>query len=307
MDAPQAFAMAAISMWRSRRVPRSSPVWELGVVAFTLTSDDQDIAPVPAGGRCGTAEGGLAPDCSRAVQSSRSPGAVRRLRPCRAYVAATAGRSPGVQSKVPVLNKVGGTESWYKPQRSGLFGTQTLYKVQAAVIAAWAVQAEPVAKKLDPSVEVDRLPVKYQTTDYTPVISKVKAAKIQAVVLILTSPEAAAFLKETKLLGLSLPTYAYAPVESAVALAKDAAEGLKAVQLVKASSGNDPAVKEFGTAMAKAIIAAYEKASSADPGVSPVMKFSASDHLGARSVQRVVVKNGVWTSVGDFCTPPARD
>ena len=270
------------------------------------------------------------------------------------------------QSKVPVLNEVGGTESWFKPPRPGLFGTQTLYEDQAAAVAAWAVQdgakkilvvhsdpaafvnvakqVEPVAKKVDPSVEVDRLPVKYQTTDYTPVISKVKAAKTQAVVLILTSPEAAAFLKEAKLQGLSLPTYAYAPVaaESTIALAKDAAEGLKAVQLVKAPSDDDPAVKEFRTAMAKyepgqsagflalwgwsnakvfaeiaktvkgpvtsqALSAAYQKASSVDPGVSPVMKFSASDHLGTRSVQRVVVKKGVWTSVGDFYTPPARD
>lgn len=270
------------------------------------------------------------------------------------------------QSKVPVVNEVGGTESWYKPPRPGLFGTQTLYEDQAAAIAAWAVQdgakkilvvhsdpaafvnvakqVEPVAKKVDPSVEVDRLPVKYQTTDYTPVISKVKAARTQAVVLILTSPEAAAFLKEAKLQGLSLPTYAYAPVaaESTVALAKDAAEGLKAVQLVKAPSDNDPAVKEFRTAMAQyepgqtagflalwgwsnakvfaeitktikgpvtsqAISAAYQKAPSVDPGVSPVMRFGASEHLGTRSVQRVEVKNGVWTSVGDFYTPPARN
>ncbi|WP_369031946.1 MULTISPECIES: ABC transporter substrate-binding protein [Streptomyces] len=270
------------------------------------------------------------------------------------------------QSKIPVLNEVGGSEAWYDPPRAGLFGTQTLYEDQAAAVAAWAVQdgakkilvvhsdpaafvnvaeqVEPVAKKVDPSVEVERLAVKYQTTDYTPVISKVKAAKTQAVIVILTSPEAAAFLKEAKLQGLDLPTYAYAPVaaESTVSLAKDAAEGLKAVQLVKAPSDPDPAVKEFRTAMAKyepgqdagflalwgwsnakvfaeiaktikgpvtseAISAAYAKASSVDPGVSPVMKFSASNHLGTRSVQRVEVKNGVWTSVGDFYTPPARD
>jgi branched-chain amino acid transport system substrate-binding protein len=270
------------------------------------------------------------------------------------------------QSRVPILNEVGGAENWFKPPRPGLFGTQTIYEDQAAAIAAWAVkdgakkilvvhsdpaafvnvakQVEPVAKKVDPSVEVDRLPVKYQTTDYTPVISKVKAAKPQAVIVILTSPEAAAFLKEAKLQGVSLPTYAYAPVasESTLSLAKDAAEGLKAVQLVKAPSDPDPAVKEFRTAMAKyepgqtagslalwgwsnakvfaevaktikgpvtsqAIAAAYQKASSVDPGVSPVMKFSASDHLGTRSVQRVVAKHGAWTSVGDFYTPPARD
>lgn len=270
------------------------------------------------------------------------------------------------QSKVPVLNEVGGSEAWYKPPRTGLFGTQTLYEDQAAAVAAWAVQdgakkilvvhsdpaafvnvakqVEPVAKKVDPSVQVDRLAVKYQTTDYTPVISKVKAAKAQAVIVILTSPEAAAFLKEAKLQGLSLPTYAYAPVaaESTISLAKDAAEGLKAVQLVKAPSDPDPAVKEFRTAMAKyepgqdagflalwgwsnakvfadiaktikgpvtsqSLTEAYQKASSVDPGVSPVMKFSASQHLGTRSVQRVVVKNGVWTSVGSFYTPPTRD
>jgi len=270
------------------------------------------------------------------------------------------------QSKVPILDEVGGAESWYKQPRSGLFGTQTLYEDQAAAIAAWAVQdgakkvlvvhsdpaafvnvakqVEPAAKKVNPSVEVDRLAVKFQTTDYTPVISKVKARKPQAVILILTSPEAAAFLKEAKLQGLSLPTYAYAPVaaESTIALAKDAAEGLKAVQLVKAPSDADPAVKQFRTAMAKyepgqtagflalwgwsnakvfaeiaktikgpvtsqALIAAYQKASEVNPGVSPVMKFSANGHLGTRSVQRVVVKNGVWTSVGDFYTPPARD
>ncbi|MFE3858249.1 ABC transporter substrate-binding protein [Streptomyces griseorubiginosus] len=270
------------------------------------------------------------------------------------------------QSKVPVLNEVGGSEAWYKPPRTGLFGTQTLYEDQAAAVAAWAVQdgakkilvvhsdpaafvnvakqVEPVAKKVDPSVEVDRLAVKYQTTDYTPVISKVKAAKAQAVIVILTSPEAAAFLKEAKLQGLSLPTYAYAPVaaESTISLAKDAAEGLKAVQLVKAPSDPAPAVKEFRTAMAKyepgqdagflalwgwsnakvfadiaktikgpvtsqSLTEAYQKASSVDPGVSPIMKFSASQHLGTRSVQRVVVKNGVWTSVGSFYTPPTRD
>ncbi|MFJ9906542.1 ABC transporter substrate-binding protein [Streptomyces sp. NPDC101152] len=269
------------------------------------------------------------------------------------------------QSRVPVLNEVGGAENWYKPPRPGLFGTQTLYEDQAAAVAAWAVQdgarkilvvhsdpaafvnvakqVEPVAKKVNPAVQVDRLSVKYQTTDYTPVISKVKAAGPQAVILILTSPEAAAFVKEAKLQGLSLPTYAYAPVaaESTIALAKDAAEGVKAVQLVKAPSDKDPAVQEFRTAMARyepgqsagflalwgwsnakvfaqivktikgpvtsqAITAAYQKASSVDPGVSPVMRFSASDHLGTRSVQRVEVKNGAWTSVGDFYTPPAR-
>ncbi|WP_328759349.1 ABC transporter substrate-binding protein [Streptomyces sp. NBC_00271] len=270
------------------------------------------------------------------------------------------------QSKVPIVDEQGGSESWYKPPRPGLFGTQTLYEDQAAAVAAWAVQdgakkilvvhsdpaafvnvakqVEPVAKKVDPSVEVDRLAVKFQTTDYTPVVSKVKAEKPDAVILILTSPEAAAYLKEAKLQGLAQATYGYAPVaaESTIALAKNAAEGLKAVQLVKAPSDAEPAVQEFRTAMAKyepgqdagflalwgwsnakvfaqivktikgpvtsaAITEAYERATAVDPGVSPVMRFGANDHLGTRSVQRVVVKKGVWVSSGDFYTPPARD
>ncbi|MFF2929953.1 ABC transporter substrate-binding protein [Streptomyces mirabilis] len=270
------------------------------------------------------------------------------------------------QSKVPIVDEQGGSESWYKPPRPGLFGTQTLYEDQAAAVAAWAVQdgakkilvvhsdpaafvnvakqVEPVAKKVDPSVVVDRLAVKFQTTDYTPVVSKVKAEKPDAVILTLTSPEAAAYLKEARLQGLAQATYGYAPVaaESTIALAKNAAEGLKAVQLVKAPSDTEPTVQEFRTAMAKyepgqdagflalwgwsnakvfaqivktikgpvtsaAITEAYEKATAVDPGVSPVMRFGTNDHLGTRSVQRVVVKKGVWVSSGDFYTPPARD
>ena len=43
-----------------------------------------------------------------------------------------------------------------------------------------------------------------------------------------------------------------------------------------------------------------------DVGGAPVMNFSPSNHLGTRSVQHVVVKNGIWTSEGDFYTPPKR-
>ncbi|MEU5345973.1 ABC transporter substrate-binding protein, partial [Streptomyces sp. NPDC020766] len=40
------------------------------------------------------------------------------------------------QSKVPIVNEGGGSESWYDPPRPGLFGTQTLYEDQAAAVAA---------------------------------------------------------------------------------------------------------------------------------------------------------------------------
>jgi ABC-type branched-subunit amino acid transport system substrate-binding protein len=269
------------------------------------------------------------------------------------------------QSKVPIFDELGGAANWYAPPRAGLFGVQTLYEDQAAAAAAWAAedgakkvlvvhsdpaafvnvakQVEPVMSKASPGSSTELLSVKFQTTDYSPVIAQVKAKKPDAVILILASPEAAAFLKEAKLQGLSVPAYGYAPTAAAstLALAGDAAEGFKAVQMVKSPTDDDPSVKEFRDAMAtyepgksadfialwgwaaakvfvqvartvqgpitsKSLIAAYQRADKIDPGVAPVMNFSASNHLGTRAVQKVIVKNGQFISQGDFYTPPAR-
>ncbi|MDN3025736.1 hypothetical protein [Streptomyces sp. S.PB5] len=137
-----------------------------------------------------------------------------------------------------------------------------------------AEQVEPVAKKVAPSIEVDRLPVKYQTTDHTSVISKVKAAQTQAVVLILTSPEAA---------------------KSTLSPTKDATEGLKAVQLAKAPSDDDPAVKEFRTAMAE-----YEPGQTA--GFLALWGWSNAKVLAeiTKTVKGPVTSQALYT-------PPARD
>lgn len=182
------------------------------------------------------------------------------------------------QRKVPVLNPLGGDATWYQPARDGLFGLQTLYEDQAAALGDWvardgakkvlvvhsdpaafvnvAKEIGPAAHKVDPSVRVKQLKVKFQTSDYSPVISKVKAEKPDAVVMILASAEAASYLKEAKLQGLSTPVYGYAPVaaQSTLTLAGKAAEGVRAVQLVKSPNDDDPAVEEFRAAMAK-----YEK------------------------------------------------
>jgi branched-chain amino acid transport system substrate-binding protein len=269
------------------------------------------------------------------------------------------------QSKVPILNELGGLDSWYNPPRTGLFGTQTLYEDQAAALGAWVAQdgkknvvvvhsdpaafvtvakaAQSVATKTDPSVNVSLMPVKFQSTDYSPVVSQVKAKTPDAIVLILASPEAAAFMKEAKLQGLGAPTYGYAPVAAAstLTLAGPAAEGAHAVQFVKSPNDSDPAVQEFRDAMAKyepgqpadfialwgwtgakvfgriaqtiqgpvtseSLTKAYEQAKNIDPGVGPVMSFSPDKHMGTRDVQKVVVKDGKWVSEGDFYTPPAR-
>src|SRR6266508_1009204 len=241
------------------------------------------------------------------------------------------------QSKVPILSELGGAASWYSPPRPLLYGVQTLYEDQAAAIAGWAVQsgarrllvvhsdpaaflnaakqAEPAAKQVDAGASVDLLPVKFQTTDYSPVVSQVRSRNPDAVLLILAAPEAAAYLKEAKLQGLHLPTYGYAPTAYAatLTLAGDAAEGFNAVQLVKSPNDDDPAVGEFKDAMAKyapgqpadfialwgwsnakifaeiaktikgpitaqSLVAAYQKASNVDDGVAPVMSFSTDAH-----------------------------
>ncbi|MFF1691041.1 MULTISPECIES: ABC transporter substrate-binding protein [unclassified Streptomyces] len=270
------------------------------------------------------------------------------------------------QSKVPVLNPLGGDASWYEPARDGLFGLQTLYEDQAAALGDWVMRdgakrvlvvhsdpaafvnvakvIGPAARKTDPSAQVKRLSVKYQTTDYSPVISKVKAAKPDAVVLILTAAETASYLKEAKLQGVTAPVYGYAPVaaQATLTLGGNAAEGLKALQLVKSPNDDDPAIKEFRTAMQKyergqpadfitlwgweaakafveiaktihgpvtseSLTRAYKNARHVDTGVGPVLNYGDGQHLGTRDLQKVVVKNGRWESQGDFFTPPTRD
>ncbi|MFC9497141.1 ABC transporter substrate-binding protein [Streptomyces sp. NPDC056975] len=270
------------------------------------------------------------------------------------------------QKKVPVLNTLGGDASWYEPARDGLFGLQTLYEDQAAALGDWVTRdgakkvlvvhsdpaafvnvakvIGPAARKTDPSVQVKRLSVKYQTTDYSPVISKVKAAKPDAVVLILTAAETASYLKEARLQGVTAPVYGYAPVaaQATLTLGGRATEGLKALQLVKSPNDDDPAIKEFRTAMQKyergqpadfitlwgweaakafveiaktidgpvtsaSLTRAYRTARHVDTGVGPVLNYGAGRHLGTRDLQKVVVRNGRWESQGDFFTPPTRD
>lgn len=270
------------------------------------------------------------------------------------------------QSKVPILNTYGGAENWYSPPRAGLFGIQTLYEDQAAALAKWAVedgakkvlvihsdpaafvnvakQVAPVAEKEDSGVSVDLLSVKFQTTDYAPIVSQVRAQRPDAVITILTAPEAAAYLKEAKLQGFSAPAYGYAPdaQTATLTLGGDAAEGYHAVSWFKLPTDNSPELKEYRDAMAKyapdapvdfstligfayakafaeiaktvggditseSIVAAYEEAKDVETGIMPPLTFSDTQHLGATDLQRVTVKGGRWTAEGDFFTPPVRD
>jgi branched-chain amino acid transport system substrate-binding protein len=266
------------------------------------------------------------------------------------------------QAKVPIINTHGGLADWYA-SKPLLFGYQALYEEQGAAAGAWAAEdghknivvvhsdpaafktvakyVEPGAKSVDPSVTVDEVAVKFQTTDYSPIAGQVKAKNPDAVVLILAFPEAAAYLKQAKLQGLDAPAYGYAPTsdEGLIKLAGKAAEGYRAVSLTKPAMDPSPEMKEYrealqqhspkaqpgtnsalGYAAAKSfaevlktikgditsesIAKAFEDGERVDTGVLPELTWDKGRHLGTSQVGRVEVKDGKFVSAGDFTTPP---
>jgi len=268
------------------------------------------------------------------------------------------------QAKVPIINTYGGAGEWYTPPKPGLWGYQTLYEQQGAAAGAWAadeghknivvIRSDPAAfeavakyvgpgaKSVDPSVNVTEQVVKFQTTDYSPIVGQLKSKNPDAVVLILAFPEAAAFLKQAQLQGVNVPAYGYAPTadEGLVKLAGDAAEGYHAVSLTKPSMDPSPAMEEYRAALkqyapkeqpssnsaasfaaaktfgevlktikgditSESINAAFEKAGTIETGILPPLTYSAEQHLGGTQLQRVAVKDGVFVAEGDFTTPPS--
>ena len=279
--------------------------------------------------------------------------------------AATAASFPYVlqQSKVPILFTYGGAASWYTPPQAGLFGTQTLYEKQAASLATWAVtsgsknivvvhddpqafvnvanQVVSTAQATDPSVHASLVPVKLNTTDYSPIVAQVKSKSPDAVVLILPVPEAAAYLKQAKLQGVTAQAYGYAPDADPglLKLAGDAAEGFRTLSLTKLPSDTaDPAVAGYVAALKKyapdqtpsfysiysyaaakafiqilkgikgditpqSISQAVQSATAIDTGLLPPLSFSADKHLGTDQVIRLSVTGGAFTAQGAFTSP----
>jgi branched-chain amino acid transport system substrate-binding protein len=267
------------------------------------------------------------------------------------------------QARVPIINTYGGAVDWYKPAKPMLFGYQALYEEQAAAAGAWAAQdghknilvirsdpaafgavaknVAPGAKSVNPNVTVNEQVVKFQTTDYSPVVGAVKAKKPDAVVLILAFPEAAAYLKQAKLQGVDVPAYGYAPTadEGLIKLAGTAAEGYHAISLTRPAMDPSPAMREYRQALAKyapkeqpsansaisyagakafatvlkhvkgpvtpeSITKAFESAGTIATGILPPLKWSGQSHLGTEQVQRVTVQGGKFVAVGGFITPP---
>ncbi len=264
------------------------------------------------------------------------------------------------QAQVPIINTYGGDATWYAPAKPLLFGVQTLYETQAQILGKWAVKdgykdilvvhsdpaafinvannVAPGAKAASSSVNVRDLSVKFNTTDYAPIILQVKNLHPDAVVLILSTAEVVAYLKQAAQQGLKTGVYTYAPNASAdvVRLAGTDAEGLKSEAFTLPPDATSSAgVKEFVTAMQKyepsvtpdyeslftwalckiavaaisringtinkdSVVKALEGMSNYDSGVMPPVTFSATQHLGETQVQRVQLTSGKWTLVGKY-------
>jgi branched-chain amino acid transport system substrate-binding protein len=267
------------------------------------------------------------------------------------------------RAKVPILLTYGGAADWYQPVKPLLYGYQALYEKQAAALGARAVQdgaknivvvrddpaafknvavnIEPGAKSVNPSVSVSEVVVKLGTTDYSPIVAQVKSKAPDAVVFITPYTEAAAYLKLAKLQGVKARAYGYAPTgdDGLIKLAGDAAEGFQSVSLTKVPSDTGPEMTEFRDAMAKyepgqaasfnaaatfaaakvftqvlkgmhgpitsaKIAQAFSRAGTVDTGILPPLTFSATQHDGTSDVQLITVKDGKWVPVGGFYGPP---
>ena len=279
--------------------------------------------------------------------------------------ATTAAAFPYVlnQAKVPIVNPYGGAADWYQPSKPLLYGYQTLYEEQAAAIGAWAAEAgakkivvvrsdpaafenvakhvAPGAKSVNPGVQVEEVVTKFQSTDYSPIIGQVKAKQPDAVVTILAFPEAAAYLKQAKLQGLTAPVYGYGPTadEGLIKLAGDAATGFHAVSFTKPSQDPSPAMEAYRSALKQyapkeqpssnsaasfagamafaevlksikgditpqSIAAALGAKKTVDTGILPPLNWSKDAHLGTNQLQRVEVQDGKFVAQGEFVAAP---
>jgi branched-chain amino acid transport system substrate-binding protein len=279
--------------------------------------------------------------------------------------ATTAAAFPYVlnQAKVPIVNPYGGAADWYSPAKPLLYGYQTLYEEQAAAIGAWAVEngakhivvvrsdpaafenvakhVAPAAKAADPSVQVDEVVTKFQSSDYSPIVGQVKSKKPDAVVLILAFPEAAAYLKQAKLQGLTVPAYGYGPTsdEGLIKLGGDAANGFHAVSFTKPALDPSPAMEQYRAALkqyapkeqpssnsaasyagamafaevlksikgdvtSQSISEALAAQKTVDTGMLPPLSWSKDAHLGTNQLQRVEVQDGKFVAQGEFVDAP---
>jgi ABC-type branched-subunit amino acid transport system substrate-binding protein len=266
------------------------------------------------------------------------------------------------QAQVPVVNTYGGDATWYNPPKSMLFGIQTLYEVQAQILGKWAakegaknivvIHSDPKAfvnvannvpigiKALNPGATIQDISIKFNTTDYAPIVLQVKNMHPDAVVAIMAIGELVNYMKQADQQGLKTALYSYAPsaTNDAIRLAGSAAEGLRSESFTLPPDDSSPAVAEYRAAMAKyapdqpvdfvsemsfalakvavaamfkingkitrdSYLKALETMTNYDSGLMPPITFSSTQHLGTDQVQRVQITNGKWVTVGKYVGP----
>lgn len=194
---------------------------------------------------------------------------------------------------------------------------------------------EKAAKKLNPSIAVEQIATKLGSTDFGPMAIEIAAKKPDAVALMLTQGETVALAKELRAQKVNVPLYTYAGlvINSLIDLAGPAVDGLKAVSYTVPPDLDTPAVRDYRAALAKVapsekpdylslnsygmmnivleavrriegpitragLVKAIEGMRNYDTGILPPVSYSATQHLGTTSLQRVQIKGGKWEVVG---------
>jgi len=198
-----------------------------------------------------------------------------------------------------------------------------------------AINVAPGAKSVRPDAAVELYSTKLNTTDYGPAAVDLVKKKPDAIVFILGQGEILAAAKELRQQGYKGTLYAYAPAvaNSTLELGAASVDGLKSASFTVPVTSDTPAVKEYRDALAKyfpnekadyfsmisfaltkitveafrriegpvnrqTLVAALHTIRNYDTGIIPPVSYSPDRHLGATTLQRVVVQGGQWVAVG---------
>ncbi|WP_460451023.1 ABC transporter substrate-binding protein [Alsobacter sp. SYSU BS001988] len=191
-------------------------------------------------------------------------------------------------------------------------------------------------RKADSSAKVEAISVKWGTQDYAPIALDVLRRAPDAIIQIAVVQEVSALAKELRQQNSQIPIYTYSPnvTQSLPLLGGAAVEGVKGVSWTVPASLDTPALKEYRAALAKyapdqkpdfdsllsfgfakvvvealrradeplnraTFIEGFYKLKNYDSGILPPVTFAPDRPLGLSTLQRVVLKNGVWEAVGE--------
>ena len=260
------------------------------------------------------------------------------------------------EQKVPLINAYGGGIEWYTPPRENLYGAYPLPEAQTKILGRWAAKdghknvvvvygalasfeafashVAPGARSVRPDTNITLYPVKFGSTDYSPIALDLANKKPDALILLLVEQEVVSMVKELRQQNFRPQLYSWAPnvSNSLVNLAGPGMEGFKAVSYVVPPTIDTPAVREYRDAIAKyapnekpdyvsltsfaltkifveamrridgpitrqALTKSMDSLRNYDTGILPPVTYSPERHLGNSSLHRVQLVNGRWTAI----------